>query len=296
MTDSLYCIEVTLEREHPPLEEAVEAALWQLGAAGVERQDPTTFSNLVEDPRPYAPGTVRWRVYMEPPEDEAACVAAFDDVLGEVATVDGWRLDDLSFLTAWKEFFAPAQVSDRVIVHPPWDRPPVPDGVVAVEIEPGMAFGTGTHETTRLCLRALDRLLGEEPRTVFDVGCGSGVLAIAAEKLGATEVAAMDNDPDAVRIANENFVINDVVVRADTVPLTPVRGRFDVVVANILPHVLIALRDELLAHMKPDGVLLLSGIVDAQVTPVVAAFTDGGAVEVGRTNDGSWWAVEMRLA
>ena len=289
MSESLFCIEVTLANPHAALESAIEEALWQLGAEGVERHDGTTFSNLVEDPRPYARGTVRWRVYMEPPDDEDETVEAYREILGEVASVEGWSLDDLSFMTAWKAFFA----SDRVVVYPPWDVPALDPGVVGVEIEPGMAFGTGTHETTRLCIRALDRLV-TPGATVLDVGCGSGVLAIAAAKLGAGAVDAIDNDPDAVRIANENFAINGVAVTASTEPLESLSGARDIVVANILPHVLIALRAPLLRLTAGSGSLVLSGIIDEHRQSVVDAFDTDGDEVVRQERDGEWWALEVR--
>lgn len=293
MTDSLLCIEVTLRRPHPPLEEAIEEAMWQLGALGVERQDDSTFSALVEDPRPRPAGSVRWRTFMPTPDDIDATRAPWSELLGEVADVDAWILDDLSFLTTWKEFFRPAVVSPRILVHPPWDRPAPPAGGIAVEIEPGMAFGTGTHETTRLCLAALDRLITSPGARVLDVGCGSGVLAIAAAKLGAEAVEATDVDPDAVRIANENFTINGVDIVADTTGLSPERGTFDIVVANILPHVLIELRDALVAHARPGGTIVLSGIIDGKEREVRDAFETAGTSHARSDRDGEWWSVEV---
>ena len=130
--------------------------------------------------------------------------------------------------------------------------------------------------------------------SVLDVGCGSGVLAIGAARLGAGPIVAIDNDPDAVRIAHENFAINAVDVAASADPLKAVPGRFDIVVANILPHVLIALRDELVPRVADGGVLLLSGIMGQQLDRVRASFVDAGMRSAREDRDGEWWALEMR--
>ena len=212
MTDSLLCVEVLSREPDASTEDLVESILWSVdGVQGVERQDDSTFSALVEDPHPRPAGSTRWRIHFES-EDESPRDAVATALVGtDGVEVSSWRLDDLSFLTRWRDFFRPAHISPRVVVHPPWDVPNVDNGVVRVQIEPGMAFGTGTHETTRLCLRVLDDWLLAEPKSsVFDVGCGSGVLAIAAIKLGATQVDAVDNDADAVAIAAENAEINGV--------------------------------------------------------------------------------------
>jgi len=288
LTSSLLCIEVTLVDDTPGADELVEASLWELGPDGVERQDDTTFSQLVEDPRPRAPGTVRWRIYVED-GDEAEAEAYAAAVDGH-ATVAHWRLHDLSFLTAWREFFKPARVSPRIWIHPPWEDAPGNDGV-RVEIEPGMAFGTGTHETTRLCLAALDDYV-RPGMSVLDVGCGSGVLAIAAAKLGASRVVAIDNDPDAVTIAVENATRNRVDVHTSAADVAdPGLGSFDVVVANILPHVLIDLSDALLGRLATRGALVLSGIIREKADDVATHFASAGLRVAAIDTQGDWVCV-----
>ena len=288
LASSLLCIEVTLLDDTPGADELVEAALWDLGPDGVERQDDTTFSQLVEDPRPRTPGTVRWRIYLEDGDEREA--AAYDDAVGGMAAVAHWRLHDLSFLTAWREFFKPSRVSPRIWIHPPWEAAPGTDGV-RVEIEPGMAFGTGTHETTRLCLAALDECVRPEC-SVLDVGCGSGVLAIAAAKLGAERVVAIDNDPDAVAVATENAARNGVAVDTSDVDVAdPELGSFDIVVANILPHVLIDLSDALLARLGRSGTLVLSGIIREKADDVARHFAGVGLRVAAIDTQGDWSCV-----
>src|SRR5262249_11930565 len=139
-----------------------------------------------------------------------------------------------------------------------------------IELDPGMAFGTGQHATTALCLEILE---GAPRGSVLDVGSGSGILAIAAAKLGATRIVAIDNDPPAVQATGENAAQNGVgdLVEASGADLSTIDGRFDWVVANIIAPTLIELAEPLVAHMAPGGVLLLSGVLASQEAEVVAA-------------------------
>ncbi len=295
MTDPLLCIEVLLLADQREAhEEAVESAIWDAGALGMERQDETTFSALVEEPNPRPHGSVRWRVYMEVPDDPAAVAAHYAEQVGDAADVSHWVLEDMSFLTNWRDFFKPTQISPRFMVHPPWEVPDVGPEVVLIQIEPGMAFGTGTHETTRLCLNAIDRLIppGTSP-TFFDVGCGSGVLSIGAAKIGAKSVAGMDKDPIAVDASIENAEINGVTATFDGLPIEEDRGTYELVVANILPHILIDICKPVIALVAPKGTLVLSGIVTDQLDRVTAAYVAEGMKTLRQDQDGDWWSVEM---
>ncbi len=202
----------------------------------------------------------------------------------------------------WKAFFRPARVSDRVVVRPPWEHfDDLMPGDVELIIEPGMAFGTGTHHTTKLCLRTLDALYRESGRrggTVLDVGCGTGILSIAAIKLGASQAKGLDIEEPAVRVSNENAAVNGVAARFE-VSLTPLRavpGTFDVVIANILSSILVDLRAPLLAHVAPGGVLLLSGILTDEVRWVAEQFRSAGAPEAVTDTDGDWASLRFDLA
>lgn len=292
MSESLIGVELTLAQANPELEEVVEMFLWELGLGGFERWDDETWTELVEEPRPRPKGCVRWRFFFD---GEVGQDGAREAVAEAVASVDGlevftWHQTDMSFLWGWKEFFKPAQVSPRITVHPPWDVPTSQTGVL-IEIDPGMAFGTGTHETTRLCLRAIDEAMNGVER-VLDVGTGSGILAIAAARLGAKEVLGTDNDPIAVDIANENFERNgvDSVCRATTDDLDRVGSRWHMVVANILPHTLSELHDGLIAAVGPRGKLVLSGILNRERDGVLERFSDFAPDPIV-TSDGEWCAI-----
>ena len=196
----------------------------------------------------------------------------------------------------WKKDFKALDVG-RVRVRPSWIDAPPPPGSVEVVLDPGMAFGTGTHPTTSLCLAALSDLLAARPGvTVLDVGTGSGLLAIAAHKLGARRVAASDNDPVAVEVARENATRNGAALELTGAAVDEIAGTFDVVVANILANVLVELAPALAARVAPGGVLLLSGILGPQEEEVRRAHVEAGLQPLGDGDrrDGEWSLLALR--
>ena len=185
-------------------------------------------------------------------------------------------LQDQVWERAWLEHFRPMRFGRRLWVIPGGQTAELADGDVAVELDPGLAFGTGTHATTALCLDWLDSL-DLAGRRVIDVGCGSGILAIAALKLGAAGAVAIDHDPQALLATRENAARNGVadrltVLGADAPPPAPA----DVVVANILAGTLIELAPQIEAMVRPGGLLALSGILAEQTDDVAAAYVRPG--------------------
>ena len=185
----------------------------------------------------------------------------------------------------WKRLIRPVTVG-RLWVGPPWENPPA--GKVCLFIEPKMAFGTGDHPTTSLCLAAVDDFLATHPRcSVLDVGTGTGVLAFAAKKLGAGRVVGTDHDPIAVELAKECAAENGLEgLELSGKPLGAVKGKFDLVLANILANTLVALAPQLAAKAK--GRVVLSGVLVPQADEVAAAFVGCGLKPVGRTVQGEW--------
>ena len=166
----------------------------------------------------------------------------------------------------WKQFFKPVRVTPRIMVKPPWSRVRLGRGEILVEINPGVAFGTGTHATTKLCIQALEHSLRRRGLSVLDVGTGSGILSIVAAKLGAKEVRGVDPDGASVDNARENVSRNRVStcvrIRRGTVGDT--RNTFDIVVANIDLRVLRKMRWPLVRRVKPGGLLILSGLLERE--------------------------------
>jgi len=197
--------------------------------------------------------------------------------LGKTVRVERVAVPDLEWAEVWKARFAPRRIGNRLWVRPSWDRAAVPEPYrVPLELDPGMAFGTGHHETTLLCLEWLDaNIHPEQPADVLDYGCGSGLLAIAALKLGADRAAGLDNDPLALEATRSNAVDNEVSERlevAGTLGELSHDGPYDVVIANILANTLTALADDLIQATRVGGDLVLSGILAHQTQQVRSAF------------------------
>ena len=238
--------------------------------------------------------------YFECAEDADRAGAAITAQLIELTGgISQWRIERetlpaRNWSTAWMAFFHVDRVSQRIVTKPSWESYSPQPGDCVIEIDPGMSFGTGQHETTRGCLRFLDTLTAAMPAPAgfLDLGCGSGILSIAAARLGCRPVRAIDIDADSVMIARENMVANgcaDVV----TVDLGDVSAwtepqAYDIVAANILAPVLIAHAAAISATVKPGGHLLLAGILTTQYAAVHAAYLPLGLKECESIADGEW--------
>lgn len=179
--------------------------------------------------------------------------------------------------------FEPIRVSQRLWIVPSWHEAPDPDALVLV-LDPGMAFGTGSHPTTRLCLEWIERIV-TPGASILDYGCGSGILAIAAAKLGASEVLGVDIDLQAVSAARNNAERNEVDARFDD-SARPLVGQFDIVVANILANPLKALAPAITGHVRPGGKLALSGILEEQAEDLIAIYAPYIPLAIADTREG----------
>jgi ribosomal protein L11 methyltransferase len=236
--------------------------------------------------------------------DEAVRVAA--ERLGHLQAFGLRPIGDLrtrilhedDWAEAWKEHFPVLKVGRRLVIRPTWREHHPAAGDIVIALDPGMAFGTGLHPTTRLCLAALESLAEEgrlDHARVLDVGCGSGILAIGASLLGAAEVVGVDTDPLAVEATRANAGRNGLAGRLTAHEGSlPVDGApFDVVLANLIASVLIELADELAAAVKPVGRLLASGIFVDRAAEVESALQSAGFELVRRTDEGDWAALDL---
>lgn len=189
---------------------------------------------------------------------------------------DGRLLPAEDWAHGWQQHFPPLRVGTRLLIRPSWSNEPAGNAAVVLTLDPGRAFGTGTHATTALCLEVIAKLAegSSPPRRVLDVGAGSGILAMAAAALGAPEVVACEIDADACQVAAENITANGLQksITVTTAPLEALPGSFDLVLANILAGENIRLAPHFLAHLSPDGYLALSGILVEQEPQVTTAF------------------------
>lgn len=217
-------------------------------------------------------------IYLEPDVNPAEALAFLSErytsenikhtIETDTTLEEDWRNN-------WKKYFNPMPVGEKLLIRPSWRDDYDPNGRVVLNIDPGLAFGTGNHETTRLCLEAVERYL-KEGDTVLDVGCGSGILAIASLLLGAGSAVGVDIDETAVKTAKENAEINNVADRftAITGDLTEkVTGKYNLIVANIVADAIMFLSKGVKEFMTPDTVYIMSGIIDTRADEVISAIS-----------------------
>jgi ribosomal protein L11 methyltransferase len=256
---------------------------------------------------PSRPAVVRGYVPAADPSAAEAAATQVADALGHLQAFDLRGIGDLrtrivheaDWAEAWKAFFPVLRVGRRLVIRPTWrdHRARLDDVVIA--LDPGMAFGTGLHPTTRLCLAALE-LLADDGRLdatrVLDVGCGSGILAIASVRLGAASALGVDTDPIAIDAtlanARRNRLGRRIEARAGSVPTG--EPPFDVVVANLIAGVLVPLARDLYAELRPGGSLVASGIFVDREAEVRMAFEAAGLEPTDRSVDGDWIALTGR--
>lgn len=239
-------------------------------------------------------------VYISPEENPLEAVA----FLRERFTSEGIENEiDLSacrnedWENNWKQYFHSMPVGNKLLIHPTWEEEFDSMGRVVLDIEPGLAFGSGSHETTRLCLAALENYVNEET-TVLDIGCGSGILAIASLLLGAKSATGVDIDALAVANARENAAANGIEEDRFTVVqgnLTDkVSGKFDVVVANIVADIIIMFTKDVANFMKDEAVFITSGIIDTRENDVINAFKEYGFEIIKRHTEKGWVCFECK--
>ncbi|WP_369902572.1 50S ribosomal protein L11 methyltransferase [Bacillus manliponensis] len=301
-------------------EEAVEAVshiLHEAGASGVAIEDPAELTKQREqqfgeiyalNPAEYPAEGVLVKAYF-PKNDELdekiASVKVAIDALPSyginigTAAVSVGEVDEEDWATAWKKYYHPVKISDTFTIVPTWEEyTPSSEDEKIIELDPGMAFGTGTHPTTFMCIQALEKTV-RPGDTVIDVGTGSGVLSIAAAKLGASSVEAYDLDPVAVESAKMNIELNktdDVVTVGQNSLLEGIEGPVDLIVANLLAEIILMFPEDAARVVKENGLFITSGIIGAKEKIICDALKAAGFTieEVLRMED--WVAIIARNA
>ncbi|MED4585678.1 50S ribosomal protein L11 methyltransferase [Brevibacillus choshinensis] len=293
--------------------EAVSSILYEMGANGVVIEDPevlyrewdTPFGEIYQlSPDDFPAEGVFVKAYL--PVDSSELFDVVEELKEQLTQLTEYGLDigkaniavndvhEDEWAHAWKKYYKPVHVTDRMTIKPVWEEyePRAADEVI-IEMDPGMAFGTGTHPTTILCLRAVEKYVDQGDR-LYDVGTGTAILSIAAIKLGAEHVLAMDLDEVAVRSAQANTELNGVhesiTVRQNNL-LDGVEEPVDIVVANILAEVIVRFTDDVYRVLKPEGVFIASGIIQAREADVKKALADSGLVVVETIMIDDWVAI-----
>ena len=305
--------------------EPVEALLSSLGIDGLVIEDEADFRRFLEENQQYwdyvdedldrsMTGKCRITFYTEEGEGGYTLVAAVRIALAKlkeahpeyaplIMTMDG--LEDADWENNWRAFYKPMEIGERLIVVPDWETAD-PKGRVELRLEPGLAFGTGSHATTRLCLTELEKYVRRGMK-MLDLGCGSGILSIAAMKLGASEALGVDVDPKSGDVAYENAALNGVgrpeyqVLVGDVLSDGELRRRlgqrpWNVILANIVADVIIPLSARAGLFLAPGGRFLCSGVIDTRADEVAAALEKNGLAVTEKRERGGWvsFAAEWR--
>ena len=206
------------------------------------------------------------------------------------------ELADEDWSDTWKQYFHTEKPGDRIVIKPSWEQYEPKDNEIVVELDPGAAFGTGTHATTSMCICELEKLV-KPGMKVFDVGTGSGILSIIAAKLGAKDIQAVDYDDSVLKIVQENLEENhveDLISVAQSDLMQNVHGKANLVIANIVADIIIRLFDQLDDHLEEDGTLLTSGIIEDRIDDVINAATAHGYGVVKRMENKGWACITFK--
>ena len=219
------------------------------------------------------------------------------DTLGIKAEISVSGVNEEDWANSWKAYYKPIKIGEKIVIVPAWEKYSASPEEIVVRMDPGMAFGTGTHETTRLVIKLLEKYVKNGAR-VADVGCGSGILAICASKLGAGECKAYDIDPVAVKVANENIKdsglknvtceVSDLLKQVDRSG-----GAYDVICANIVADIIIRMMPDVGALMDENSVILASGIIVERSEDVISGFEQHGFKIVERIDENGWCALAV---
>lgn len=307
-------IRFTLET-HTDAVDILSYELNEIGIEGIEIEDhmplseadkKKMFVDILPDPEEND-GSAIIHFYMEPENcNPEKVMLDVQNIIHKVSkycetgkgTITLSETEDKDWINNWKTFFKPFRASEDIVIKPTWvDYEKEKESDILIEIDPGIAFGTGSHETTKLCIQALDRYV-KTGDSILDVGCGSGILSIAALGLGAAHATAIDIDETAVKVAAENMEVNKIppdhytLFDGDLISNQYIKVRagtnHDIVVANILADVIIPLTAIIKPHMKKGGLYITSGIIDTKEEEVREALTEAGFEIAGVEHMKEW--------
>jgi ribosomal protein L11 methyltransferase len=292
-------------RTAPENEDIVSHILYESGAGGLAIEDPREIETLKQNKGDW---DFIEQSLLDHDDDTIVICAYFSEeqdtdmiaseIVQKIETrglgiVQFSEVDESSWEDNWKAFYKTVRLGERLVIKPTWEKFQQSEGDIVIELDPGMAFGTGSHETTAMCTEFLEKYIRKD-MTVIDVGCGSGILSVAAAKLGASKVIAIDLDPMSVRISRENFIHNkveDIAVAVHGNLLDVVDTSADLVVINIVAEVVAGVIPDIMKRLNKDGLIIASGIIESKLDLVKSALINNGLsiIEVKKLND--WCAI-----
>ena len=305
--------------------DAVTGMLMDLGIDGFVIEDAQDFADFLQDTELYwdyvdetlakqkQQAETNVKIYIEDSPEGAEMLAQVKAGLADIRARDmegafGRCMAELASIKQedwennWKQYFKPFRVGETFLIKPSWETCEQEEGRRILEIDPSSSFGTGTHHTTQLCICELERLVKPGDR-VLDMGCGSGILSVAAYMLGAKDIAAVDIDPNATRIAEENAQKNGFTLRTyvgdvtgDAVLSEKIGENYTIIVANIVADVIMGMRDILKQKLKAEGILIVSGILATRADEVQQSLLEAGFALDRRDQSGDWVAMTLHQA
>jgi ribosomal protein L11 methyltransferase len=302
--------------------DAVSSVLTMLGHETFMTEDRSVVEELLEKKNSYDWDYVDEKVlaqqyeeskitlYIEPDEYAEAAIEAIRSsinmlkdqdkkgVFGSLRVESSYESDE-EWRDKWKEYFKPAKITENIVIKPTWEEYEAMGNEKVIEIDPGMAFGTGTHATTRMCVKHLEKYIESEEDTVLDLGCGSGILSIAAALLGSKHVYGVDIDPNAVTASAENTELNGLsdIIEISYGDVTEGLGmKADIIVANLMADLIIMLAPDIAKHLKGKKIFISSGILEEKLNDVVEAVQKSGFKIIEVLHEEEWCAIAAVLA
>lgn len=280
-------INVEVSKEN---EDIVSSILYDCGANALDIKDPNDIIDLANKKEEWDffgislkdldLSKINIRAYFTEEEDIASKLIYLKENIEEknLGTITSKELDDEDYLNNWKKYFKPFKIGKNIVIKPSWEQYIEDKEDIIIDIDPGMAFGTGTHETTSLCIEALEEYI-KAGDTVFDIGCGSGILSIVSAKLAAEHITAIDLDPACVRISKENISKNnlnaDIQVKHGDL-LDVLEDKADLIVANIIAEAILSITSNLKDYIKDGGTFIASGIILEKRDKVLESLKENG--------------------
>jgi ribosomal protein L11 methyltransferase len=288
-------------------EDLISNILYDVGATGLSIDDPAEILQLSKSKKDWdfidaslldiSSEEIFIKAYFSESEDIEKKVKEIEKNIKDIPIlnienhrISTTKVDENDWAESWKKYYKPVRIGRRILIMPSWEEDVSLENDIVIELDPGMAFGTGTHETTMMCTEALEDYV-KPYSTVYDIGTGSGILGIVAAKLGATKVVGVDLDPVCVKVANENIEMNnveDVVEIKNGDLLEVVVGKADIIVSNIIAEIIAGMTPDLKNYLNRGGIFITSGIIIEKISLVEKALIENGfkILEIKKLN--SW--------